>query len=771
MIIVLILLSSVGSRSVTAWSFLNDISQPAIGQFSPTSGSLVELTVRPSPEAVSPGQSFNLELQVRNNSAFQASPEITVEIPNAISLNMPSIPSGVIFDVRNRTISWRPIVEGQGAEDAVTLQFTANVATIEQPHQEILSQIRLGNDVQTVAASVWIGVMPSAAILFDPPQVAVGQPVQMNAQVSGPGYISQEWHLGDGRVVEAQDPTVIFPFAGTYQVSLAASNPLGVSTSVANISVIPQPIAHFEPSDLTISVGQEAIFLNKSGGQQPLEYTWDFADGYGSQEREPRHRFNEPGSYLVHLVVKNELGVSEAYAEVTVGGPPIADAVIPVEGTAGKIVDFLGFADDTVTDISWDMGDGGSVQGPESRYVYWAAGDYLVQMTAQNDFGSTTVNQQIHINQGKLFLFIPMVQSLSTLGPDDRLVTDEGRVRSERTVILDSEVEIQLDGSGNQIEQLEPLDFSDDTGPADQLLAYINLARSINNMRPLRYVHELSVAAQRHTDDMANNNVAGHTGSDESFPALRIQQAGYPGGYGGEATAWGMDDPIEPVKFWLNSPGHRAILLHPAVSDVGVGFTLNYDSPNIWHWTAEFGSLSLPQIVIQPTPPVDGDVPAGETTLETEGDLSIQLLGPPQESIFELNPENTLYFTWLMKKPLEDGQFFRLILGQDGAEGLAVGSVNVPASGSQYQIVVNANQISSGSGSNFWQIKLIDQSGQIISESDKWSIALTQFDIVEIEPTAAPATPTAAPAATEPPDVPPSPTPLPLSTPLPSPTP
>jgi len=357
-----------------------------------------------------------------------------------------------------------------------------------------------------------------------------------------------------------------------------------------------------------------------------------------------------------------------------------------------------------------------------------------------------------------------------SLGPD-KLVTDDGRVRSERTVILESDVEIQLDVSGDQIEQLEPLDFSDDTGPADQLLAYINLARSINNLRPLRYVHELSVAAQRHADDLANNDVAGHTGSDESSPALRIQQAGYPGGYGGEATAWGMDDPIEPVKFWLNSPSHRAILLHPAVSDVGVGFTLNYDSPNIWYWTAEFASLSLPKIVIQPTPAVERDVTAGETTPESEGDLSIQLLGPPQESIFELNPENALYFTWLMKKPLEDGQFFSLILGQDGAEGLAVGSVNVPASGSQYQIVVNANQISSGSSTKFWQIKLIDQSGQIISESDKWPIVLSQFDIVEIEPTAAPPTPTAAPSATEAPGVPPSPTPLPLSTPLPSPTP
>ena len=84
----LILLSSVGSRSISARSFLNDISQPAMGQLSPTSRSLVELRVRPSPEAVSPGQSFNLDLQVKNNSPFQASPEITIgSTANLVGVN------------------------------------------------------------------------------------------------------------------------------------------------------------------------------------------------------------------------------------------------------------------------------------------------------------------------------------------------------------------------------------------------------------------------------------------------------------------------------------------------------------------------------------------------------------------------------------------------------------------------------------------------------------------------------------------------------------
>ena len=769
LIILLILLSLAGSSSFAALSFLGGISQNENYQVAGNSGSPVELTVNLIPKAVSPGQSFNLYLEVTNSGEFQVSPEIIVGVPDAISLDMRAIPAGMIFNVQNNTISWRPIIEGQETADGIPLQFTANVATIEEPLQEITSQIMLGDEARTVTASVWIGVLPTANIFFDPPLVAVGQPVQMQAQVHGPGPINQEWFLGDGRVVEAQDPTVIFPAAGTYEVSVKASNPLGVSRSLASIKVIPQPIAHFTPADLTIAVGEDVYFFNESGGQQPLEFNWDFADGYGSQEIAPSHRFNEPGSYLVHLVAKNEFGLSESYTEVAVGAPPIADAIIPIEGTAGQIVDLLGFTDDTVTDISWDMGDGKKVQGLASRHVYWAAGDYLVQMTAKNEFGPVTISQQIHINKGRLFLFIPLVQSLSAVSPDADPVAEEALAPIDSGDLPLAEVETQLVESQALRGQLKPLEFASDTGPADQLLAYINLARSINSLRPLRYVHELSVAAQRHTEDMANSNGTGHVGSDNSSPALRIQESGYPGGYGGEATAWGMDDPIEPVEFWLNSPGHRAILLHPAVSDVGVGFTLNYDAPNIWYWTAEFGSLSLSQIVIQPTPTPEGETPAAETPGDGS-DLTIQLFGPPQESSFELNTDNVLFFTWSMKNPLEDGQFISLILGLDGTEGAPIGSANVPTSGSQFQLVVNARKISSGPGKSFWQVKLFDQSGHPLSESVKWPILLIQSDTGEIEPSPTPVPTTFAPP-TGTPDVPAQPTPLPLSTPLPSPTP
>ena len=70
---------------------------------------------------------------------------------------------------------------------------------------------------------------------------------------------------------------------------------------------------------------------------------------------------------------------------------------------------------------------------------------------------------------------------------------------------------------------------------------------------------------------------------------------GYAGSYAGEATAWGYDDPVPVVEFWVNSPGHRGIILNPEATEVGLGFAVNFNASSVWYWTVEFG-------VNRPTP-------------------------------------------------------------------------------------------------------------------------------------------------------------------------
>jgi uncharacterized protein YkwD len=84
---------------------------------------------------------------------------------------------------------------------------------------------------------------------------------------------------------------------------------------------------------------------------------------------------------------------------------------------------------------------------------------------------------------------------------------------------------------------------------------------------------DLTVAAQRHADDMLKNGVEGHIGSDGSSPQARITDAGYiRTGYTGEIVYWGTGSVATPsaaLDAWMDSPAHRAIILNCAFTAGG----------------------------------------------------------------------------------------------------------------------------------------------------------------------------------------------------------
>ena len=89
----------------------------------------------------------------------------------------------------------------------------------------------------------------------------------------------------------------------------------------------------------------------------------------------------------------------------------------------------------------------------------------------------------------------------------------------------------------------------------------------------------LTAAAQRHANDMLNNGVDGHIGSDGSSPGARIADAGYTSaGYTGEIVYWGTGSAAAPaaaLDLWMQSPPHRAIIMN--CSFTAGGFATAWD--------------------------------------------------------------------------------------------------------------------------------------------------------------------------------------------------
>ncbi|PRC44956.1 CAP domain-containing protein [Mycobacterium sp. ITM-2017-0098] len=89
---------------------------------------------------------------------------------------------------------------------------------------------------------------------------------------------------------------------------------------------------------------------------------------------------------------------------------------------------------------------------------------------------------------------------------------------------------------------------------------------------PISEDARLTAAAQRHANDMLRNSVFSHSGSDGSSPRARMTDAGYGAGATGEIVFWATGSAAtadQAIAFWMQSPGHRAIILNCAFTAGG----------------------------------------------------------------------------------------------------------------------------------------------------------------------------------------------------------
>ncbi|MCI3273839.1 CAP domain-containing protein [Streptomyces cylindrosporus] len=105
---------------------------------------------------------------------------------------------------------------------------------------------------------------------------------------------------------------------------------------------------------------------------------------------------------------------------------------------------------------------------------------------------------------------------------------------------------------------------------------------------PLAVDPLLTTAAQAHSADMVARDFYSHTSPEGSRPWDRAAAAGSTRRSIGENIACGQRSPAEVVEGWMNSPGHRANILKPDFTHIGVGFAGGGRSGT--YWTQLFGA-------------------------------------------------------------------------------------------------------------------------------------------------------------------------------------
>ncbi|MEE1673760.1 CAP domain-containing protein [Agarivorans aestuarii] len=155
------------------------------------------------------------------------------------------------------------------------------------------------------------------------------------------------------------------------------------------------------------------------------------------------------------------------------------------------------------------------------------------------------------------------------------------------------EQEIPVDPEPNEPEPEEPADSSVQA----LMLDAVNQARSVGRdcgdtfypaVAALTSNLKLQLAAEEHSNNMANYDFFSHTGLDGSSVATRVSRQGYSWSNVGENIAAGQRSVEAAMNGWLNSSGHCANIMNANYRELGAAKAENASSSYGIYWTQVF---------------------------------------------------------------------------------------------------------------------------------------------------------------------------------------
>ncbi|ULJ61274.1 CAP domain-containing protein [Wielerella bovis] len=146
---------------------------------------------------------------------------------------------------------------------------------------------------------------------------------------------------------------------------------------------------------------------------------------------------------------------------------------------------------------------------------------------------------------------------------------------------------------------------------SEQMLNAVNRIRSQGRMcgarrfqaaPPLRWNKLLQSSAQKHAQDMANQDYYGHVSRDGRTLRQRINQEGYVFVEAAENVAAGQLSLQQVLDNWLDSPLHCENLMDANVSELGMAYAYRDNARFKIYWVQNFAAPRPPKTLPQPTP-------------------------------------------------------------------------------------------------------------------------------------------------------------------------
>lgn len=237
--------------------------------------------------------------------------------------------------------------------------------------------------------------------------VTEGQTVSFSDESKGnPSSWYWTFEGGTPATSTVQHPTVKYPQAGNFNVTLKVSNAYGNHETIAQDAVTvvaPAPIALFSASATVINAGDLVSFTNKSSNA--TQYAWTFEGGNPSTSNvaNPTVTYSKAGTYSVSLKASNETG-SDTYtktAMITVKNLQVIAEFSANETQiiAGETVNFSDMSLNGVTNREWVFEGGSPSTSSQANpaVTYQTPGTYDVQLKVSNADGSDIITKAGYI--------------------------------------------------------------------------------------------------------------------------------------------------------------------------------------------------------------------------------------------------------------------------------------------------------------------------------------------------------------------------------------
>jgi PKD repeat protein len=271
-----------------------------------------------------------------------------------------------------------------------------------------------------ITRSFSVNGRPLVDFFYSPASPYPGTPIRFTASASDPEedeIVSLVWHFGDGDMGSGWETVHHYDRAGTFTVSLTATDSGGASqtrTREVVVTTDPGPSASFVFSPQVPVAGRQTVFESTS---QPSRGTitglfWDFDGDDVFDDRDGSQvswSFRGAGPHEVALMVRQSNGkVAIARRTIRINAPPVPGFTWdPFSPFANDWVDLVSTSSDEegpLADQTWDLdGDGkfGDASGASVRYPFTQPGTYTVGLRVTDSDGVVRATTQQIVVQAR----------------------------------------------------------------------------------------------------------------------------------------------------------------------------------------------------------------------------------------------------------------------------------------------------------------------------------------------------------------------------------